>query len=145
MNIRNVVNRDKEYFARLNEEINLYAEKYGERTAKSYYRGMVINEDGEQQPQQAQQPVQNQQRAQDASQNNQQNAQQQPQQPAIDNQKMLQEFGTIGQQMEKFVQTYSNSPQAKELNDLLNSMKNLANSMKNNKQVQQQNQNQTQA
>lgn len=131
MNIRNVVNRDREYFARLNEEINLYAEKYGERTAKSYYRGMVINEDGEQ----AQQPTQNQQAQQQAA----------SQQPAIDNQKMLQDFGNIGQQLEKFVQAYSNSTQAKELNDLLNSMKNLANAMKNNQPVQSQNQNQTQA
>lgn len=153
MNIRNVVNKDKEYFARLNEEINLYAERYGEKTAKSYYRSMLINEDGDQtqqQPGQTQQASQqdsqqaqnNQNNQQNTQQDNQQQTQSQPQQPAIDNQKMLQEFGNIGQQLEKFVQSYSNSPQAKELNDLLNSMKNLANSMKNNQQAQQQNQTQ---
>lgn len=136
MNIRNVINKDMEYFHRLNEEINLYADKYGENVAKSYYKTM-LNEEGEeqQQPAQQQDASQNNNQQQDASQNN---AQQQ-QQPAVDNQKMLQEFGQIGEQMQKFVQTYANSPKAKELNDLLTTMKNLSQAMKTDAQQQQNN------
>lgn len=137
MNIRNVINKDMEYFHRLNEEINLYADKYGENVAKSYYKTM-LNEEGEEQQQQ-QQPAQQQ----DASQNNNQQQQQQDnaqqQQPAVDNQKMLQEFGQIGEQMQKFVQAYANSPKAKELNDLLTTMKNLSQAMKNDAQQAQNN------
>lgn len=105
MDIREVLNKDSKRFDKLNEEINLYVQKYGVKTAKSYYKHM-LNED-EVQGQQAQQQGQ-----------------------AVDTQKMLQEFGQIGTQFQNFVQTYGNSSVAKELNDILNSMKNVANLIK---------------
>ena len=64
-----------------------------------------------------------------------QQAQQQGQ--AVDTQKMLQDFGQIGTQFQNFVQTYGNSSVAKELNDILNSMKNVANLIKQGQQPQQ--------
>lgn len=115
MDIREVLNRDSKRFDKLNEEINLYVQKYGVKTAKSYYKHM-LNED-EVQGQQVQQQGQ-----------------------AIDTQKMLQEFGQIGTQFQNFVQTYGNSSVAKELNDILNSMKNVANLIKQGQQPAQQQQ-----
>lgn len=112
MDIREVLNRDSKRFDKLNEEINLYVQKYGVKTAKSYYKHM-LNED-EVQGQQAQQQGQ-----------------------AVDIQKMLQDFGQIGTQFQNFVQTYGNSSVAKELNDILNSMKNVANLIKQGQQPQQ--------
>ena len=119
MDIREVLNRDSKRFDKLNEEINLYVQKYGVKTAKSYYKHM-LNED-EEQGQQVQQQGQ-----------------------AIDTQKMLQEFGQIGTQFQNFVQTYGNSSVAKELNDILNSMKNVANLIKQGQQPAQQQQPQQQ-
>lgn len=113
MDIREVLNRDSKRFDKLNEEINLYVQKYGVKTAKSYYKHM-LNED-EVQGQQVQQQGQ-----------------------AIDTQKMLQDFGQIGTQFQNFVQTYGNSSVAKELNDILNSMKNVANLIKQGQQPAQQ-------
>lgn len=119
MDIREVLNRDSKRFDKLNEEINLYVQKYGVKTAKSYYKHM-LNED-EEQGQQVQQQGQ-----------------------AIDTQKMLQDFGQIGTQFQNFVQTYGNSSVAKELNDILNSMKNVANLIKQGQQPAQQQQPQQQ-
>lgn len=119
MDIREVLNRDSKRFDKLNEEINLYVQKYGVKTAKSYYKHM-LNED-EEQGQQVQQQGQ-----------------------AIDTQKMLQDFGQIGTQFQNFVQTYGNSSVAKELNDILDSMKNVANLIKQGQQPAQQQQPQQQ-
>lgn len=116
MNYKEVLNKDEKRFERLNEQVNVLAEKYGVKTAIKMVKNRLY-EEGEQQP--AAQPAQG----------GEQQAAAQPQQaqaPAVDFQKMLGELKNVGQTFQQFAQSYQNSPYAKDLVDLFNGLKALA-------------------
>lgn len=109
MNYKEVLNKDEKRFERLNEQVNVLAEKYGIKTAIKIVKNR-LNEEGEQQPA-AQAPAQPAAPA---------------QAPAVDYQKMLGDLKQVGQAFQQFAQNYQNSPYAKDLVGLFNGLKTLA-------------------
>ena len=123
MDVTKILDKDKERFNILNEQINSYIETYGEKTTIAMIKNKLF-EEGETNNQ-APAPA-------PAQQNNNTQAQQ-----GNDQQNALQEFSKIGQEFQEFIKKYPNLPQMNDLNNIFENMKKAADAMKANNNQQQ--------
>lgn len=118
MDVTKILDKDKERFNKLNEQINSYIDTYGEKMAIAMVKNKLFEEGENNNPAPAPAP--------------------QPQQ--TDNQQtMLNDFAKIGQEFQEFIKKYPNAPQINDLNNILGNMRNVAVSMKGNNNQQQNN------
>ena len=125
MDVTKILDKDKERFNKLNEQINSYIDTYGEKMAIAMVKNKLFEEGENNNPAPAPAP-------QPAQQNN-------NQQQADNQQTMLNDFAKIGQEFQEFIKKYPNAPQINDLNNILGNMRNVAVSMKGNNNQQQNN------
>lgn len=132
MDVTKILDKDKERFNILNEQINSYIETYGEKTTIAMIKNKLFEEGETNNQAPAPAPAQQGNSQQPAQQNNNSQAQQ-----GNDLQNALQEFSKIGQQFQEFIKKYPNLPQMNDLNTIFENMKKAADAMKANNNQQQ--------